>query len=182
MRMTSLCRHPAAWLASWIMTSLLFLATGCSSHREARANYLWSRGFGWHAYDNPLVHAATLKRNGDSLLGLTSNHSGRPYLLEANLRSGELRLERLPRAAAAGDLLASREQALGGVSAFAPVPPRSAELVAILQTLGLDRVATREPIRETTGSRLGRGVDTRSVGKIDPNTLPSGQTQTLNSQ
>lgn len=182
MRITSPRRHPISWSALWILASLLIPATGCSSHPGARANYLWSRGFGWHAYDNPLVHATTLKRSGDSLLGLTANHRGRPYLLEANLGSGELRLERLPREAAAADVLASREQALGGVSSFTPVPPRSPELVAILQTLGLDRVVTREPIRETTGSRLGRGVDTRSVGKIDPNTLPSGQTQTLNSQ
>jgi hypothetical protein len=49
-----------------------------------------------------------------------------------------------------------------------------------MQELGLDRMLVPEPIKETTGSRLGKGVRIQTTGRIDPNTLPSGQGQTLN--
>lgn len=152
---------------------------GCTTSQSNRANYLWSRGFGWHANDNPVVRANPLLRSDSIVLGVARNGRQRPHLVQANLDTGTLSVDRLDRDADPAAILKSHTAEFPGRT-FSPVPARSAELVQILEKLGLDRVVVSEPIKETTGSRLGRGVDTRSTGRIDPNTLPAGDSQSLN--
>lgn len=156
------------------------VAVGCSTAKTDRANYLWSHGFGWHAADNPVVFSNPLLRCDNLVLGVAPNHSHRPYFVQADLNDGTLTVERLERDAAPSATLQSRMATAYPGKTFKPVAPRSDELVEILRKLRLDRTYVSEPLRESTGSRIGRGVDTKATTRIDPNTLPAGDSQSLN--